>query len=117
MLAKSAFTGRTLVSSRTAVVSFAPRRALVVENAHKKGAGSTKNGRDSQSKRRGVKSYGGQPIKAGAIIVRQLGSTVREPRGGACCRRAGTPAAAAAATHTPAAAFVLPIVPVGWHRV
>ena len=79
MLASSsratAFTGRTLTSSRALVLS-APKRALVVENAHKKGAGSTKNGRDSNSKRRGVKQYGGQPIKAGAIIVRQLGSTV-----------------------------------------
>lgn len=72
---RSAFTGRTVTSSR-AVVSFAPRRALVIESAHKKGAGSTKNGRDSESKRRGVKAYGGQPIKAGGIIIRQLGSTV-----------------------------------------
>ena len=47
-----------------------------VEAAHKKGGGSTKNGRDSKSKRRGVKVYGGQPVKAGGIIVRQVGSTV-----------------------------------------
>ena len=47
-----------------------------VEAAHKKGGGSTKNGRDSKSKRRGVKVYGGQPIKAGGIIVRQLGTKV-----------------------------------------
>lgn len=72
---RSAFAGRTLSSTRS-VVAVAPRRAaLVVENAHKKGAGSTKNGRDSKSKRRGVKAYGNQPIKAGGIIVRQLGST------------------------------------------
>ncbi|KIY94737.1 50S ribosomal protein L27 [Monoraphidium neglectum] len=72
---RSLFAGRTVVSSRS-VVAVAPRRgALVVENAHKKGAGSTKNGRDSKSKRRGVKAYGNQPIKAGGIIVRQLGST------------------------------------------
>ncbi|KAL3158171.1 hypothetical protein ABBQ32_011760 [Trebouxia sp. C0010 RCD-2024] len=45
-----------------------------VEAAHKKGGGSTKNGRDSNSKRRGVKVYGGQPIRAGGIIVRQLGT-------------------------------------------
>ena len=37
--------------------------------AHKKGAGSTKNGRDSNSKRLGIKIYGNQPTKAGAIIV------------------------------------------------
>lgn len=47
-----------------------------IEAAHKKGGGSTKNGRDSKSKRRGVKVYGGQPIKAGGIIVRQLGTKV-----------------------------------------
>ena len=50
---------------------------LTIEAAHKKGAGSTKNGRDSKSKRRGVKVYGGQPVKAGGIIVRQLGTHVR----------------------------------------
>jgi len=42
--------------------------------AHKKGAGSTKNGRDSQSKRLGVKIYGGQLAIAGNIIVRQRGT-------------------------------------------
>ena len=47
-----------------------------VEAAHKKGGGSTKNGRDSNSKRRGVKVYGGQPVRAGGIIVRQLGTKV-----------------------------------------
>ena len=47
------------------------------EAAHKKGAGSTKNGRDSNAQRRGVKVYGGQPVKAGGIIVRQLGTRVR----------------------------------------
>ena len=47
-----------------------------VEAAHKKGGGSTKNGRDSNSKRRGVKVYGGQAIRAGGIIVRQLGTKV-----------------------------------------
>ncbi len=46
--------------------------------AHKKGAGSTKNGRDSHSKRLGVKIYGGQSVKAGNIIVRQRG-TVHKP--------------------------------------
>jgi large subunit ribosomal protein L27 len=43
--------------------------------AHKKGEGSVKNGRDSHSKRLGVKIYGGQPAIAGNIIVRQRGTT------------------------------------------
>ena len=42
--------------------------------AHKKGVGSTKNGRDSNPKMLGVKVYGGQSIKAGGIIVRQRGT-------------------------------------------
>jgi large subunit ribosomal protein L27 len=42
--------------------------------AHKKGGGSTRNGRDSESKRLGVKVYGGQRILAGGIIVRQRGT-------------------------------------------
>ncbi|MFH0772235.1 MAG: 50S ribosomal protein L27 [Candidatus Omnitrophota bacterium] len=42
--------------------------------AHHKGQGSTRNGRDSNSQRLGVKSYGGQLIKAGSIIVRQRGT-------------------------------------------
>lgn len=42
--------------------------------AHKKGAGSTTNGRESHSKRRGVKIFGGQSVVAGNIIVRQCGS-------------------------------------------
>jgi large subunit ribosomal protein L27 len=42
--------------------------------AHKKGQGSSKNGRDSNSKRLGVKVYGGQAIPAGGIIVRQRGT-------------------------------------------
>ena len=46
--------------------------------AHKKGAGSSKNGRDSKSKRLGVKIFGGQSINAGNIIVRQRG-TVHNP--------------------------------------
>ena len=46
--------------------------------AHKKGEGSVKNGRDSQSKRLGVKIYGGQPVVSGNIIVRQRG-TVYHP--------------------------------------
>lgn len=46
--------------------------------AHKKGAGSTRNGRESESKRLGVKLYGGQIVKAGNILVRQRG-TVHNP--------------------------------------
>jgi large subunit ribosomal protein L27 len=46
--------------------------------AHKKGAGSSRNGRDSESKRLGVKLFGGQSVKAGSIIVRQRG-TVHNP--------------------------------------
>ncbi|WP_038055514.1 50S ribosomal protein L27 [Thermus amyloliquefaciens] len=42
--------------------------------AHKKGLGSTKNGRDSQAKRLGVKRHGGQVVKAGHILVRQRGT-------------------------------------------
>jgi large subunit ribosomal protein L27 len=46
--------------------------------AHKKGAGSSRNGRESESKRLGVKIYGGQQVIAGNIIVRQRG-TVHNP--------------------------------------
>ena len=42
--------------------------------AHKKGQGSSRNGRDSNSKRRGVKRFGGQPVTAGTILVRQVGT-------------------------------------------
>ena len=49
--------------------------------AHKKGAGSTKNGRDSNSKRLGIKVYGNQPAKAGSIIVRQRGLTFKPGKG------------------------------------
>ena len=42
--------------------------------AHKKGQGSTRNGRDSNGQFRGVKAYGGQTVRAGAIILRQCGS-------------------------------------------
>ncbi len=45
--------------------------------AHKKGQGSTRNGRDSAGQRRGVKRYGGQAVKAGNILVRQLGTKIR----------------------------------------
>ena len=48
--------------------------------AHKKGSGSTKNGRDSNSQRLGVKVYGNQPVKAGGIVVRQRGLSFRPGR-------------------------------------
>ena len=44
--------------------------------AHKKGAGSTRNGRDSQPKRLGVKRYGGERVTAGHILVRQRGTNI-----------------------------------------
>jgi large subunit ribosomal protein L27 len=44
--------------------------------AHKKGAGSTRNGRDSNSQRRGTKVYGGEVVRAGNILVRQVGSSI-----------------------------------------
>ncbi|OQX20205.1 MAG: 50S ribosomal protein L27 [Desulfobacteraceae bacterium IS3] len=44
--------------------------------AHKKAAGSSRNGRDSQGQRRGVKCYGGEKVSAGSILVRQLGTKI-----------------------------------------
>lgn len=44
--------------------------------AHKKGQGSSRNGRDSNSQRRGVKVFGGEKIHAGSIIVRQVGTKI-----------------------------------------
>jgi large subunit ribosomal protein L27 len=44
--------------------------------AHKKAGGSSKNGRDSNAQRRGVKRYGGENVKAGNILVRQLGTVI-----------------------------------------
>ena len=44
--------------------------------AHKKGGGSSRNGRDSNSQRRGVKVYGDEKVTAGSIIVRQVGSSI-----------------------------------------
>jgi large subunit ribosomal protein L27 len=44
--------------------------------AHKKAAGSSKNGRDSNSQRRGVKRYGGEKVKAGNILMRQVGTRI-----------------------------------------
>jgi len=57
----------------------APRRA-VIECAHKKGTGSTKNGRDSNPQYLGVKKYGEEKVQVGSIIVRQRGNKVRARR-------------------------------------
>ena len=45
--------------------------------AHKKGVGSSRNGRDSQGQRRGTKVYGGQAVTAGSILVRQCGTPIK----------------------------------------
>ncbi|XP_062018285.1 uncharacterized protein LOC133734684 [Rosa rugosa] len=50
------------------------RLPLTIQNAHKKGAGSTKNGRDSKGQRLGVKIYGDQVAKPGSIFIRQRGT-------------------------------------------
>ncbi len=49
--------------------------------AHKKGQGSSRNGRDSNGQRRGVKRFGGEGVVAGNILVRQLGSKFRPGKG------------------------------------
>jgi large subunit ribosomal protein L27 len=48
--------------------------------AHKKGGGSTRNGRGSNAQRRGIKVYGGQTVHAGGILVRQVGQTISPGR-------------------------------------
>ena len=52
--------------------------------AHKKGAGSTKNGRDSNSKRLGVKRFGGETVRAGNILVRQRGMKFKPGKNVGC---------------------------------
>jgi len=49
--------------------------------AHKKGQGSSRNGRDSNGQRRGVKRFGGQHVRAGNILVRQVGTAFHPGRG------------------------------------
>jgi large subunit ribosomal protein L27 len=49
--------------------------------SHKKGQGSSRNGRDSNGQRRGVKRFAGQSVRAGSILVRQLGTKIRPGRG------------------------------------
>jgi len=48
--------------------------------AHKKGQGSSRNGRDSNAQRRGVKKFGGEQVRAGNILVRQLGTRIHPGR-------------------------------------
>ena len=54
--------------------------------AHKKGQGSSRNGRDSNYQRRGVKVFGGQAINAGGIIIRQVGTKVHPGKNVGLCR-------------------------------
>lgn len=49
--------------------------------AHKKGQGSSRNGRDSNAQRRGVKKFGGEAVRAGNIIIRQVGNKYHAGRG------------------------------------
>ena len=49
--------------------------------AHKKGQGSSRNGRDSNAQRRGVKKFGGEAVRAGNIIIRQVGNKFHAGRG------------------------------------
>ena len=52
--------------------------------SHKKGQGSSRNGRDSNGQRRGVKRFGGQQVRAGNILVRQVGTRIHPGRGVGC---------------------------------
>ncbi|XP_023740884.1 50S ribosomal protein L27, chloroplastic [Lactuca sativa] len=63
-------------TARKISISLPIRTPLTIQNAHKKGAGSTKNGRDSKGQRLGVKIYGDQLAKPGSIIIRQRGTKV-----------------------------------------
>src|SRR3989475_3763519 len=67
--------GRRAATVRTRRLSES-RRSRHKDMAHKKGAGSTRNGRDSAGQRLGVKEYAGARVEAGAIIVRQRGTRV-----------------------------------------
>ncbi len=51
--------------------------------AHKMGTGSTQNGRDSRAQRRGIKKYGGEHVRSGNILVRQVGGRFKPGRGAA----------------------------------
>jgi large subunit ribosomal protein L27 len=75
---RSSLVGRCAVTPPKpfVAISTTSRKSLTIQNAQKKGGGSTKNGRDSEAQRLGVKVYGGQPVKAGGIIMRQRGAKV-----------------------------------------
>jgi Ribosomal L27 protein len=94
----AAFAGQQVPASSSVRRCSAASQGLVIECAHKKGAGSVKNGEDSEAKRLGVKIYGDQPAFAGNIILRQRGTVVR-PQGvtsSARCRAVlGSPAGGA----------------------
>lgn len=66
----------SITVGQNAAVLLPMKSPLTIESAHKKGAGSTKNGRDSPGQRLGVKIFGDQAAKAGSIIVRQRGTKV-----------------------------------------
>jgi large subunit ribosomal protein L27 len=61
-----------------------PSKAIVWIMAHKKGQGSSRNGRDSNAQRRGVKRFGGEAVTAGSIIVRQVGTKFHPGRNVGC---------------------------------
>ncbi|GLJ29504.1 hypothetical protein SUGI_0581590 [Cryptomeria japonica] len=65
---------KSIIVKQRLAFSFQLKTPLIIESAHKKGAGSTKNGRDSIGKRLGVKIYGDQVAKPGSIIIRQRGT-------------------------------------------
>ena len=67
---------RVMVQSIGAALLLHPSPSGSLPMAHKKGTGSTRNGRDSNSKRLGVKRYGGQAVTAGSILIRQRGTSV-----------------------------------------
>jgi large subunit ribosomal protein L27 len=54
--------------------------------AHKKAGGSSRNGRDSQGQRRGVKRFGGETVRAGSILIRQLGTKIHPGTNVGCGR-------------------------------
>lgn len=72
--ARSSMRGVAVGGSRAGAAPACRAAPLLVEAAHKKGVGSSKNGRDSNANRLGCKVYGGQPVIPGNIIYRQRGS-------------------------------------------
>jgi large subunit ribosomal protein L27 len=76
---RAALSGNSVGMGVGVGVATLPARGLTIQMAHKKGAGSTKNGRDSKGQRLGVKIYGDQVAKPGAIIIRQRGTKVFSP--------------------------------------